>query len=39
VSGRGEWMEVTIISHGVELSITRGVAGAEDAPMAYSIIN
>ena len=27
---RGGWMEVTMISGGVEISITRGVAETED---------
>jgi len=31
VSGRGGWIEVTRISHGVEIAISRGVAEPEDA--------
>jgi len=32
MSGRGGWMEVTIISCGVEISIAGGVAETKDVP-------
>ena len=30
MAGRGGWIEVTMISHGIEISIAGGVAETED---------
>jgi len=35
---RGGWMEVTMISRGVEISIARGVAETEDVQRWYGLV-